>query len=86
MTDDFPPLRAVRLDDDAGDALPPPPPPQEPEPSRKKRRDPKKKRRGGFRLPWVFSFLLSVILIGGAVAAIGGWVAWMHYSEGLPDY
>jgi hypothetical protein len=33
MTNEFPPLRAVRLDDDAGDALPPPPlPPEEPEP------------------------------------------------------
>jgi penicillin-binding protein 1A len=84
MTDDFPPLRAVRLDDDAGDALPPPPPPQEPEPSRK-RRAPKKGRRG-FRLPWVISFLLGVIFIGGTVAAIGGWIAYLHYSEGLPDY
>ncbi len=85
MTDDFPPLRAVRLDDDAGDALPPPPlPPEEAEPKRK-RRD-RKKGRGGFRLPWVISFLLSVVFVGGTVAAIGGWVAWLHYSEGLPDY
>jgi len=85
MTDDFPPLRAVRLDDDAGDALPPPPlPPEEPDPKRK-RRD-RKKRRGGFRLPWVISFLLSFVFIGGTVAAIGGWVAYLHYSEGLPDY
>src|SRR5690349_2760205 len=87
MSNEFPPLRAVRLDDDAGDALPPPPlPPEEPEPKKKRGRDAKKKRRGGFRLPWVISFLLSVIFIGGTVAAIGGWVAWMHYSEGLPDY
>jgi penicillin-binding protein 1A len=94
MTNEFPPLRAVRLDDDAGDALPPPPlPPEEEESEPKKKRgrraskgDPKQKRRGGFRLPWVISFLLSVIFIGGTVAAIGGWVAWMHYSEGLPDY
>jgi penicillin-binding protein 1A len=96
MSNEFPPLRAVRLDDDAGDALPPPPlppaegPEGEPEPKKRGRRgakgDPKKKRRGGFRLPWVISFLLSVIFIGGTVAAIGGWVAWMHYSEGLPDY
>jgi len=87
MTNEFPPLRAVRLDDDAGDALPPPPlPPEaEPEPKRKRRRDaPKRGRR--FRLPWVISFLLSVIFIGGTVAAIGGWVAYLHYSEGLPDY
>jgi penicillin-binding protein 1A len=87
MSNEFPPLRAVRLDDDAGDALPPPPPPpEEPEPKKRRGRDAKKKRRGGFRLPWVISFLLSVIFVGGTVAAIGGWVAWMHYSEGLPDY
>src|SRR3954469_7137456 len=85
MTDDFPPLRAVRLDDDAGDALPPPPlPPEEPD-SKRKRRD-RKKRRGGFRLPWIISFLLSIVFIGGTLAAIGGWIAYLHYSEGLPDY
>jgi penicillin-binding protein 1A len=80
MTDEFPPLRAVRLDDDAGDALPPPP---QPEPKRR-RRD--RRKRGGFRLPWVISFLLAVIFVGGTIAAIGGWVAYLHYSEGLPDY
>jgi penicillin-binding protein 1A len=44
------------------------------------------KQRRGFRLPWVFSFFLGVIVIGGTIAAIAGWMVYLHFSQGLPDY
>ncbi|HVM85709.1 MAG TPA: PBP1A family penicillin-binding protein [Candidatus Binatia bacterium] len=90
--DELPPLRAIRLDDDSSaPALPQMPPPEEPlhqEPKGKKsrRRTPQERRRRRFRLPWIISFLLGAIFIGGTLAAIAGWMVYIHYSEGLPDY
>src|SRR5581483_9698659 len=74
----LPQLRAVRDDED----------PIAPAPDRgkkaKRAKQPKKKR-GGFRVPWIFTFLLALILVGGTVAAIVGYVGYLHYSEDLPE-
>ncbi len=89
MTDQFPDdpdrpplpqLRAVRDDED------PIAPPMDRRAARKaKKAGQAKKRRGGFRMPWIFTFLFGVVLIGGTLAAITGYVAFLHYSEDLPE-
>ena len=85
MTDhELPTLRAT-------DPIVPPPsgPAGGPDHGRKRKRPEKSRkprRRGWFRLPWVISFLLAVISVGGTIAAIGGWMVYIHYSEDLPDY
>ena len=33
----------------------------------------------------LFGALLGVVVLGGAVGAAGGYVAWRHYSANLPD-
>jgi penicillin-binding protein 1A len=53
--------------------------------NRPRRRKPPK-RRSGFRLPWIFSFLLGAVIIGSTVVAIAGWIVYLHFSQGLPDY
>jgi penicillin-binding protein 1A len=85
MTDQFPddpdrpPLPQLRAED-------PIVPPVDKRAARKARKSKKpKKRGGGFRLPWIFSFLFGAILIGGTLAAITGYVAFLHYSEDLPE-
>jgi penicillin-binding protein 1A len=62
------------------------PAPSEPESQEYPARRKPSKRRGGFRLPWVFSFFLGVIFIGGTIAAIAAWMVYLHFSQGLPDY
>jgi penicillin-binding protein 1A len=87
--DQNPPLRAVRLEDDpASPALPVPPAPEPTSGPEKPRRGRggKPKKRGRFRLPWIFSFLIGGLFLGGTLAVIAGWIVYMHYSEGLPDY
>jgi penicillin-binding protein 1A len=71
----LPQLRAVRDDED----------PIAPPPSRRAKKAKKPKKRGGFRLPWIFTALFGVILIGGTLAAIAGYVAFLHFSEDLPE-
>jgi penicillin-binding protein 1A len=67
----------------AGDPLVPPSGPRRP------RREPPPPRRG--RNPFVrlvrglFGALLGVVVLGGAVGATGGYLAWRHYSANLPD-
>ena len=67
----------------AGDPLTPPSGPRRP------RREPPPPRRG--RNPFVrvvrglFGALLGVVVLGGAVGATGGYLAWRHYSANLPD-
>jgi len=87
MTDQFPDdpdrpplpqLRAVRDDED------PIAPPTEKR-GRKARKAKKPKKRRGFRMPWIFTFFFGLLLIGGTVAAIVGYVAFLHYSEDLPE-
>jgi penicillin-binding protein 1A len=84
MTDQFPDdpdrpplpqLRAVRDDQD----------PIAPPPARKARKAKAKKKRRGFRMPWIFTFFFGLMLIGGSLAAIVGYVAFLHYSEDLPE-
>jgi penicillin-binding protein 1A len=78
MSEDNPfPLRATRPI-----GAPDEPPEAERPPAKKPKQ---RRRRRGFRLPWIVSFLFFGLLFGGTIAAIGGWMVYLHYSEGLPD-
>ncbi len=69
----------------AGEPLAPPSAPR-----RARREPPPPPRRRG-RHPLVrlvrglFGALLGIVVLGGAVGAAGGYVAWRHYSANLPD-
>jgi len=69
----------------AGEPLVPPSGPRRP-----RREPPPPPRRRG-RHPFVrfvrgvFGALLGIVVLGGAVGAAGGYVAWRHYSANLPD-
>src|SRR6185312_17239507 len=55
-------------------AEPPPPPPT-------------RRRRGrvGRFVRGLVGGVLAVVVLGGGVGAVGGYVAWRHYSADLPD-
>jgi penicillin-binding protein 1A len=67
----------------AGEPLVPPSGPRRP---RREPPPPPRRRHPFVRLiRGLFGALLGIVVLGGAVGAAGGYVAWRHYSANLPD-